>query len=465
MEENVDQNVTDLQQQIEALQKAGYAVERKEEPTPPKKKIRLLYYGDSPSVATGFAKVSSNILPRLWETGDYEIMCFGVNYWGIPHNFPFQIYPMLPNPQGDPYGREKIMEMIPNLDFDIGFFLQDSFIMTFLPELIKKCKANGKKFRTLSYFPIDGAPWREWVEAMSSTDMSVTYTEWGRKECIKVYPEIGSKLQVIPHGISLKEFYPHPPEKREQLRKMLFGNHADKFIVINVNRNQQRKDLPSSVVAFREFKKDCPNSIMYFHCAEQDVGWNMPRVVQHLGLKPGEDVLFPKNFNVNIGFPVEWVNDMYNCADACISSTVGEGWGLSITEAFATKLPFIAPDNTSLTEIGADGRAFLCRSGDTPNMIRFFPMDNDVLRKSINVNDVCKYLKRLYDDKKSGGRLRKQMTDKAHDWVVNNLQWERHIVPRFDGMFKALYEDLQRAQEPTVTMPDSGTGWRRGEMV
>jgi glycosyltransferase involved in cell wall biosynthesis len=467
---DVTQESISIQQYIEALEKEGYAVSKCEEPPPPppaKKKIRLLYYGDSPSVATGFGKVSSNILPRLWETGDYEIMCFGVNYWGIPHNYPFQIYPMLPNPQNDPYGRDKVMNVIPNLDFDVGFFLQDSFIMTFLPELIKKTAANGKKFRTLSYFPIDGVPWKEWIEAMSSTDMSVTYTEWGKKECIKAFPGIESKLQVVPHGISLKEFRPHPPERRAQLRQMLFGPHADKFIVINVNRNQQRKDLPSSLMAFREFKKECPNSVMYFHCAEQDVGWNMPRVATHLGLKPGEEVLFPKEFNVNIGFPVEWVNDLYNCADACISSAVGEGWGLSITESFATKTPFIGPDNTSLSEIGAEGRAFLCRSGDTPNMWQVYTMDNDVIRPKININDMVKYLKRLYDDKNSGGRLKHQVTEKAFKWTIENLQWERHIVPRFDAMFRALHEDLQRPGSmqglPRVAGP--AAGWKRGELV
>jgi len=450
-----------LDQHIVALEAAGYVIKNPEEP---RKKIRLIYYGDSPSVATGFGKVASNILPRLWETGDYEIMCFGVNYWGVPHPYPFQIYPMLPNHQGDPYGREKVMQVIPNIDFDIAFFLQDSFIMTFIPQLIEECKKKGKNFRTLSYFPIDGTPWPEWIEAMSATDISVTYTEWGRKECVKAYPPIGDKLQVIPHGISLKEFYPKSPEERLQIRKMLFGQYADKFIVINVNRNQQRKDLPRSVMAFREFKKDCPDSVMYFHCAEQDVGWNMPRIVQHLGLKPGEDVLFPRDFNVNQGFPVAWMNDLYNAADVNISTTLGGGWELSSVEALSCRIPCIFPNNSALTEIFADGRGFLCRSGDTPNMRGAFPMDNDIIRPFTNIEDMVKYLKRLYEDKKSGGRIAKQMTDKAYKWVVENLQWEKHIVPRFDAMFRALYADLQTPQENKL-IQEVGKGWRKGEVI
>ena len=110
------------------------------------KKIRLAFYGDSPSVATGFGKVSSNILAPLYESGDYEIYCFGINYLGVPHPYPFQIYPMLPNHHNDPYGREKIRTVLPKMEFDIAFFLQDSFIMTFLPDLINDMKTKSGLF-------------------------------------------------------------------------------------------------------------------------------------------------------------------------------------------------------------------------------------------------------------------------------------------------------------------------------
>lgn len=428
------------------------------------KKIRLVFYGDAPSVATGFGKVSSNILPNLYATGDYEIYCFGVNYMGVPHPYPFQIYPMLPNPQGDPYGREKIKQVIPQLEFDVAFFLQDSFIMTFLPELMQGMRQRGKKFRSLVYFPIDGEPWAEWIHAMASCDQCITYTEFGRKECIKKYPEIGPKLSVIPHGISLSEFFPHHPERREQLRQMYFGPHSGKFIVINVNRNQQRKDIPTSMMAFKEFKKECPNSVLYLHCAEKDVGWNLPKVAEHLGLVLGEDLIFPRNFNVNSGYPVSVVNDLYNCADVCISTALGEGWGLSSVEAMATKTPCIFPDNTSLTEIFADGRGFLCRSGDTTNMRTVLPMDNEVIRPRANINDLVKYLKRLYEKPQVGHN----MAEKAYKWVTENLQWEKHIVPKFDKMIKDLYNDLQKAeQEPDIAVQsgEASRAWERGEVV
>lgn len=448
-------SVEDLMREVLAKQAAEQ---------PQKKKIRLVFYGDAPPVATGFGKVSSNILGPLAATGKYDVSVFGVNYMGVPHPYPFQIYPMLPNPQGDPYGREKIQQVLPHMEFDIVFFLQDSFILEFIPNVIHKMKSMGKQFKSVVYFPVDGTPRESWIRAMSAADVSVTYTNWGKKMCSSIYPDIEEKLLVIPHGISLREFFPHPPDKRAQLRKMYFSQHADKFIIINVNRNQQRKDIPRTLMAYKEFKKSCPNSLYYLHCAEKDVGWDLPKVAENLGLVVGEDIMFPPNFNVNMGVPVSIVNDLYNCADVCISAAVGEGWGLSSVEAMATKTPCIFPDNTSLTEIFADGRGFLCRSGGTPNFHTVMPMDNEVVRPLMNVTDLVKYLKRLYEKPEVGHK----MADKAFQWVKKELQWEKTIVPRFDQIFTDLYEDLERTkhtQAEAPRQPEKDNEWRRGEIV
>jgi glycosyltransferase involved in cell wall biosynthesis len=351
------------------------------------------------------------------------------------------------------------------MDFDIVFFLQDSFILKdVIPRVVQEMRNKGKKFRSVVYFPIDGEPWEEWVEAMYAADVSVTYTEWARRQCVGKYPAIKDKLQVIPHGISLKEFFPHPPEKRQQLRKLFFGPHADKVIVLNVNRNQQRKDIPRSLMAFKEFKKECPNSVYYLHCAVKDVGWDLERVVKNMKMRLDEDVLFPKNFNVNTGFPVSVVNDLYNCADVCISTTLGGGWELSSVESGATKVPCIFPDNTALTEIFADGRGFLCRSGDTNNFKVVLPMDNEIVRPLVNITDMVKYLKRLYDKPEIGH----VMADKFYKWIVENLQWEKHVVPRFDTIFRDLFADLtkpEQAIESSIVQNVEEKSWQVGMVL
>ncbi len=107
------------------------------------------------------------------------------------------------------------------------------------------------------------------------------------------------------------------------------------------------------------------NVLMYLHMAHDDAGGNLLVMADHFGLKLQEDFILPhpKMFNVNRGVPVDMLNFIYNASDCLLTTTLGEGWGLSITEAMATKLPIVAPDNTSLTEMLADNRGFLAHSG------------------------------------------------------------------------------------------------------
>ena len=431
------------------------------------KKIKLAFYGDAPVVATGFGKVSSNILPPLYKTGMYDIEVFGVNYLGDPHNYPFKIYPMIINNQKDPYGRQKFREMIVNVDFDILFLLQDSFILQeIIPEALNELKKRGKRFKSLVYFPVDGVPKAEWIKAMSSADQPVTYTEWGKKQCINVCPEIAPKLDAVPHGINTDEFFPLASDVRKALRQKYFVHHANKFIIINVNRNQPRKDIPRSLQVFKMFQKEvCQDSVYYLHMAAHDFGWNLLEVLKTLDLELGKDVLLPANFSVNQGFPVSIVNELYNCADVCISTTLGEGWGLSSVEAMCTKTPCVFPDNTSLTEIFSDGRGLLAKSGEHVGMTVVLSNDNEVVRPLTNPRDMVKLMKKVYEKPEFAQR----MTERAYTWVHKTLRWEKHIVPRFHQHIQRLYAELQNetsiteAPKPEKQAPT--TDWKVGEII
>ena len=293
------------------------------------------------------------------------------------------------------------------------------------------------------YYPIDGIPKPSWIKAMAEADYPVTYTEFGRKECIKAYPPIENKLGVIPHGANVEDFYPLGYGDIIDFREKFFGPLANKFIVTMVNRNQQRKDIPRAMMAFKEFQKKCPDSFMYIHAAVRDMGWNLDQVCNSLDLKINKDIVFPHNFGPNQGFPIDVLNKIYNASDVVISSTTGEGWGLAQTEAMAAKVPIISPDNTACTEIVGEDRGLLVKSGHTLDHHVMLCHDNEVVRPIISISDMVDKLEMMYNDEV----LRLRLAENGYNWVRGNLIWDKHIVPKWIDVMDRAVEDLYGEKE------------------
>jgi glycosyltransferase involved in cell wall biosynthesis len=417
------------------------------------KKLKLLYYGDAPNVATGFGSVTRNILTGLHATGKYDITVLGVNHHGNPHPFPFDIWPIGIG-SNDPYGRQRAADMMVSHDvkFDVLFMLQDSFILQFMKDVLPKLRAR-KNFASVVYYPIDGTPKEEWIQAMSMFDKCVTYTDFGKKESILAYPDIAHKLSAIPHGVNSKDFYPMPEYEIEQFKQRYFGPFADKYIVTNINRNQQRKDIPRTIAAFKLFQEKRPDSVLYLHMAGQDQGWNLPEVVKAYGLTVGKDVLLPGgDFGPNQGYPLDVVNKIYNASDVVVSSTVGEGWGLSSTEAMATKTPIIFPRNTSLEEIIGkdDERGFLVNCGTGPGMHTILPSDNEVIRPLTDVEDMADKMLFVHDNKK----IASDKAEAAYNWVLSNLDWRKDIVPVWDKLLTDAAASLKDTTNKVISVEE-----------
>ena len=401
------------------------------------KKIKILAYCDSPTSATGFSTVSRNILGGLHATGKYEIDVLGINYWGDPHNFPFRIWPTGINTDRDPYGRKKVFGMIQQLDFDILFFLQDTFILDFLPELHNKLHEKGKKFKSICYFPIDGTPKESWLKNVDACDYVVAYSEFGKQESIKALPEMKVPL-VIPHGVNTSDYFPIDKKEAATFRAHFFGAQANKFIFTNLNRNQQRKDIPRTLAAFKEFHKEVPESLLYLHMAKKDQGWDLPEIVKACGLTITNDVIFPENFGPNQGYPRNVVNMIYNASDCVVSTTLGEGWGLSWIEAMATKTPVIMPRNTAMIENITEDRGWLVNSGSNSSLFTVVPNDNEIIRPLVDVDDMVKAMKEVYSNAEEVNKR----VNNAYNWIATNMQWSNDIVPRWQVVFDTAYENL-----------------------
>ncbi len=418
-------------------------------------KIKMLAWGDY-CCATGFATVIGNIMRELYATDKYDLDVVAINYSGDPYNqekWPGHVYPAMPGammqagPYGDVYGRQRLLDQMGTGMYDVVFMLQDTFVLEPIMEQITKTQellaSQGKKtFKTVYYFPIDATPKAEWAEIASMADYPVVYTEYGKRELLKLKPELEHRLKVIYHGNNPEDFFPiQDKQDVKNFRHQYFNGKADdRFLIVNVNRNQPRKDIARSLMVLKELYRRGRNPVMYLHMQYQDTGGNIFAIAKQLGLGEKQEFLMPSAniFNANQGMPIEDVNRIYNAADVVFSTTLGEGWGLSATEAMATKTPIAFPDNTSLTEMLANNRGRLIPSGSTSSEWIVKEMDNERIRPLTNVTAAADALEEIMDGKLPN-------IEAAYQWV-QNLNW-KNIVKEWIDIIDIAAEDSRRTNE------------------
>lgn len=370
-------------------------------------KIRMLALGDY-GCTTGFGVVMSNIMMRLQATGKYDITVVGINYDPAQKidfdRFPGRIIPAITVADMhtmDVYGRQKFLNELGTGTYDVMFTIQDTFTIQTIIKMIDETREElVHKFATVMYYPIDATPKDEWItDCIAHIDYPVAYTEYAKAETQKIDPEI--EPRVIYHGTNLDDFYYNTNRKDvATFRTNYFEGRADdKFLLTNINRNQPRKDVVRSMMILQELKKRGHKDILlYLHMAHDDAGGNLLVMANDFNLKLGEDFLLPspKAFHVNNGLPIEVINLIYNTSDCLLSTTLGEGWGLSITEAMATKTPVVAPDNTSLHEMLADNRGYLVPSGANNSMwFNLGSGDNERMRPLTDVDKACDAIEKI----------------------------------------------------------------------
>lgn len=435
----------------------------------PKEQINILAWGACPWVITGFGVVMREILENLYRQypGVYNIHQVAINFQGQPcdedeitggrqngRHIQWPAAVSLPGGRTNLYGQPKLLEVLrnSNIDYDLIFLFEDPFWIggiipgsdpqVYFVDAIKKELANrGTPYTPIvAYFPIDGIPKPVWIQNIAKADLPVTYLNFGASACLGLVPELTGKIGVINHGVNTKHFYPIPKEEARSFKRAMFGDRlADSFMLLNVNRNQARKMLPSMLIGFKEFKKKVPNSFIYMNMKSVDVGWNLIEVCRTLGLEIGKDVMFPPDFNVQKGLSLEDLNKLFNCADVLATSAIGGGWELALTQAFATKTTVLAPSNTSHVELCGDQtdpdtrRGVLYKSGSNLSQVVVMPHDNEVLRPMPDTDDMVKKLQWIYDNQDVCRRIE----DNSYKWVNDSILWDKHVVHRFNNLFTA----------------------------
>lgn len=396
----------------------------------------LLVYADW-NCTTGFGAVAKELVDEWAKDKKLSIVIFGLNdaskktYDYLPN---VKVIPALmtgdKDTQKDVYRRIELLKLIYQNDFNAIFILQDVEVINTMEEQLKdvkntKYKENRPSFKSMLYFPVDSEPRLLDLKVLSFFDEVVTYTEYAKNVMKPLISDTQfKKIKIIPHGTNTTDFYPYSPLAKAKAKSDIFGSE-DVFVFGSVNRNQVRKDFGSLIMGFAMFKHTSgANALLYLHCNSIDpMGINIYRLCDRVGLEVGKDVILPKDYSENKGCSKEELNKIYNSFDCFITTTTAEGWGLSVTEAMATKCLVICPKHTSLTEITDNGE-------NTLNFMfsqqAVFVNDFEKIRfitNPLEVKTLCEVAFALKDNEPELQQQVKQKIENAYN-KVSAMKWE-----------------------------------------
>lgn len=346
-------------------------------PRPPCKVLALV---DSPTLATGFARVAQNLFPH-WTAAGVAVEVWAIGFDGTGYGaVPWPLYPAGGGGVwASPIYLERFLQLLATGGYTHCFILQDTFQFSpqFCQTLLHVC--SQKQIRSLLYFPVDAPLEPAWVDIIGAVDVAVAYTGYGAAEAQKQLAARGMRvpLTVLPHGVDREIYQPHAARaEARQMWKIVLANgkeavwlRPDDFCLLSVNANQRRKDpaRPLEILAAL-IRRGVPARLV-LHCrAKTPYGCDLEAVGRQLGLELWRDWVHSGDlFGVGdttymgrdargqplIGSSVSQLDmaRMYNAADLCLSTSLGEGWGFSFTEALACGCPVALPQHTSCGEL------------------------------------------------------------------------------------------------------------------
>lgn len=322
---------------------------------------RILLIADG-GVPSGFGTVSKEIFERLVRDYHHEVHQIAINWLGDTVDTPIPFYLPTQKVPTDTFGQSRYVEIVAKLMPDIIFFINDpAIVLNVLTNSVYD--AEGALWRgmqvgetvyrppILAYMPIDGYDSPKSWDFLTQRVTRIAMTHFGQQ----VMPE----APVIWHGVDHNVF--RPQDKREA--KLALGFDPDRFLVLRVDKNSFRKDYPDTWRVMRPLLRKYADMEVHFHCLPVAFdGYDM-RAFMWNDEDIRERVSFSPNLTGHSGWSVQSLATLYASADVFVSTSWGEGFGLTLLEAMACGTPVIATDCSATTEVVGDGGLLIPPAG------------------------------------------------------------------------------------------------------
>lgn len=370
-------------------------------------KICLLM--DAPSLPTGYG-YTCRLTGREFIKRGHEVFCTDFNRYERP-NGPYDYFgiKVIPNSALDRdrnanYGDAKLIESIEQ-EFcpDIYILHNDSYRYSYLKDvsdqIMRKC---------IFWLPFEGSePDLQGLGIFKRCAATRFVTDYALEMHSGHLP--GKDIGRLYHAVC-PEMHPSP-NKAEAKRAKALGVD-NKFIVCRVDRHQPRKYWKKTIEAFAKFAQGKDDVFLLAKCNPRDItmyndktkeGEDLEAIANSLGLEG--KYKFDDFF-----FNEEWMaKGFYHAADVFLTTTSGEGFGLTATEAMMCGVPVIYPDTPVLPEVVADVGLMCARKS------RDWYERMNVWHNVVDTDDVVTKLEWAYQDWKNGGHKLAELGQKAHE--------------------------------------------------
>jgi glycosyltransferase involved in cell wall biosynthesis len=201
--------------------------------------------------------------------------------------------------------------------------------------------------------------------AVKRADKIIAVSEATKQDILKFYPKTNpQKIKVIYHGVDKGDYC--QKISSEKSAEILSKYGIKKDYLLYVGALQPRKNLETLVAAFEKLKKGGDKKTQLVLAGQP--AWKSEKILEKIkNSKFKEDIILTGKVSfVDLPF-------IYQKALMFILPSLYEGFGIPILEAWASKIPVIVANNSSLKEIGEEG------------VLKFEALEDEELLEKINI--------------------------------------------------------------------------------